>query len=201
MRKNKIEKIAVYCGASAGNSPAYAEAARELGGLLARENIEIIYGGGCVGLMGVLADSALECGGSVVGVVPRQFVPEVVHKNLSKIVYTNSMAERKRRMADLADAHIALAGGFGTLDEISEALTLLQLGASDSPCGFLNTGGFYQKLFEFFGGAKAGGFLSGDHFGMALCADTPRGILQKLLDYERPREKLYWRNFISNTNL
>ena len=195
MRKNKIEKIAVYCGAAAGISPVYADAARELGRLLARENIEIIYGAGCVGLMGILADSALESGGSVTGVVPRQFVSEVVHKNLSKIVYTNSMAERKRKMAELADAHIALAGGFGTVDEIGEVLALLQLGISDSPCGFLNTNGFYDKFFEFLSRANSDGFLTDPHFGMALCADSPEGILQKLRGYERQQEKLYWRKF------
>ncbi|MBO7522214.1 MAG: TIGR00730 family Rossman fold protein [Opitutales bacterium] len=195
MRKNKIEKIAVYCGAAAGTFPAYADAARELGRLLARENIEIIYGAGCVGLMGVLADSALECGGAVTGVVPRQFVSEVVHRRLTKIVYTNSMAERKQKMAELADAHIALAGGFGTLDEISEALALLQLGISNSPCGFLNTSGFYDSLGEFLARASEHGMLAPNHFSMALFDENPEKLLDRLRAYERPQEKLYWRNF------
>ena len=194
MAQRKIKRIAVYCGAAAGNRPEFQQAAREVGAMLARSGIELVYGAGCVGLMGILADSALENGGSVIGVVPRQFISSVVHKNLAEIFYTNSMAERKRKMAELADAHIALAGGFGTLDEISEALALLQLGISNSPCGFLNTAGFYDNLEKFLAQASESGVLAPNHFSMALFDENPERLLERLAAYKRPREKRYWKN-------
>ncbi len=194
MQRGKLKKIAVYCGAASG-SGAFMEAARDFGRILAREKIELVYGAGSVGLMGALADSVLENGGSVTGVVPRQFTKEVVHQNLTRVIYTNSMGERKKIMLELSDANVALAGGFGTLDEISEAMVLLQLGALNSPCGFLNTNGFYDKLFEFFKDVKKENFLSEIHFDMALKDENPQRLLEKLSSYKRPEEKLYWDNF------
>ena len=194
MQGGKLKKIAVYCGAS-GGSDVFMSAARDFGKILARENVELIYGAGSVGLMGALADGVLENGGSVTGVVPRQFSREVVHQNLTRIIYTNSMGERKKIMLELADANVALAGGFGTLDEISEALVLLQLGVSNSPCGFLNTNGFYDKLFDFFKNVRKENFLSEIHFDMALKDKNPKRLLEKLSSYKRPEEKLYWDNF------
>lgn len=193
MQGGNLKKIAVYCGASRG-SDVFMSAARDFGEILARDNIELVYGAGSVGLMGALADSVLENGGSVTGVVPRQFSREVVHQNLTRVIYTNSMGERKKIMLEISDANVALAGGFGTLDEISEAMVLLQLGALNSPCGFLNTNGFYDKLFEFFKDAKKENFLSEIHFGMALKDENPKRLLEKLRSYKRPKEKLYWNN-------
>lgn len=191
----KLESITVYCGSAMGKNPSFAEAARELGAELARRKIRLIYGAGSRGLMGVLADSALENGGEVVGVVPRQFVPEVIYSGLSDTIYTDSISERKRLMAELGDAHIALAGGFGTLDEISEALQLLQLCETSTPCGFLNTANFYGRLFDFFDCALREGFLTKEHRQMAIAADTPSDLIEKLENYRRNFESPFWRKF------
>lgn len=189
----ELKSITVYCGSAMGKNPAFAEAARDLGAELARRKIRLIYGAGSRGLMGVLADSALENGGEVVGVVPRQFVPEVVYGGLSRIIYTDSISERKRLMAELGDAHIALAGGIGTLDEITDALQLLQLCETSTPCGFLNTANFYGRLFEFFDGALREGFLTKEHRQMAIVGDTPRALIEKLENYRRNFESPFWR--------
>lgn len=190
----KLKSITVYCGSAMGKNPAFAEAARDLGAELARRKIRLIYGAGSRGLMGVLADSALENGGEVVGVVPRQFVPEVIYSGLSDTIYTNSISERKRLMAKLGDAHIALAGGFGTLDEITDALQLLQLCETSTPCGFLNTANFYGRLFEFFDGALREGFLTKEHRQMAISADTPSALIEKLSAYDPNEYCPFWKS-------
>ncbi len=189
----KLESITVYCGSASGKNPAFAAAARDLGAEIARRKIRLIYGAGSRGLMGILADSALEGGGEVIGVVPRQFVPEVVHDGLSDIIYTDSISERKRLMSELGDAHIALAGGIGTLDEISEALQLLQLRETSNPCGFLNTANFYDRLFDFFDCAMREGFLSEAHRKMVISDDTPCGLIEKLLAYKPDFDCPFWK--------
>jgi uncharacterized protein (TIGR00730 family) len=137
----------VYCGSNAGAKPIYTERAMALGTRLALDGIALVYGGGNVGLMGVVADAVLEAGGEVIGVIPEQLVNwEVAHKGLTRLEVVGSMHERKARMFDLADGFVALPGGFGTLDEMFEMLTWRQLGIGDKPCAFLDVDGFYAPL-------------------------------------------------------
>ena len=140
-------KICVFCGSSFGRDPAYRQAAEFTGTLLAQREIELIYGGGHVGLMGVIADAALAEGGQVTGVIPRALAErEVVHGGLTSLVVVDSMHERKAEMAKRADGFIALPGGAGTLEETFEQWTWAQLGVHQKPCGFLNTKGYFDPL-------------------------------------------------------
>ena len=142
-----MRSICVYCGSNSGSKPVYSERAMRLGERIAREGLQLVYGGGNVGLMGVVADAVLQAGGEVVGVIPEQLVNwEVAHNGLTRLEVVGSMHERKMRMFDLADAFVALPGGFGTLDEMFEMLTWRQLGIGDKPCAFLDVDGFYQPL-------------------------------------------------------
>jgi len=142
-----VKSICVYCGSNAGNKPAYTERAMALGARIAGEGLTLIYGGGNVGLMGIVADAVLEHGGEVVGVIPEQLVQwEVAHTGVTRLEVVANMHERKARMFDLADAFVALPGGFGTLDEMFEMLTWRQLGLGRKPCAFLDVAGFYAPL-------------------------------------------------------
>ena len=142
-----MRSICVYCGSNAGNKPAYTERAIALGNRLAKEGLALVYGGGNVGLMGIVADAVLEGGGEVIGVIPEQLVQwEVAHKGVTRLEVVANMHERKARMFDLADGFVALPGGFGTLDEMFEMLTWRQLGIGDKPCAFLDVDGFYSPL-------------------------------------------------------
>lgn len=144
-----MQSILVFCGSSKGFSPIYEAAARELGHLLAERDFKTVYGAGNVGLMGVLADAALEKGGHVIGVIPEFLkVREVCHHALSELHVVQTMDERKKKMAAISDAVIALAGGFGTLDELFEMATLVQLGQDVQPIGLLNTNGFFNPLIQ-----------------------------------------------------
>ena len=143
----KTRAVCVYCGSNAGSRPVYAERAVALGHRLAHEGMALVYGGGNVGLMGIVADAALAAGGEVVGVIPEQLVGwEVAHAGLTRLEVVANMHERKARMFDLSDAFIALPGGFGTLDEMFEMHTWRQLGLGDKPCAFLDVDGFYSPL-------------------------------------------------------
>lgn len=142
-----MKSICVYCGSNAGNKPVYAERARSLGARIAAEGLQLVYGGGNVGLMGIVADAVLAHGGEVVGVIPEQLVQwEVAHKGVTRLEVVANMHERKARMFDLSDAFVALPGGFGTLDEMFEMLTWRQLGLGKKPCAFLDVDGFYAPL-------------------------------------------------------
>ncbi len=142
-----MKAICVYCGSNAGNTPAYAERATALGTRLAKEGLVLVYGGGNVGLMGIVADAALAAGGEVIGVIPEQLVGwEVAHQGLTRLEIVANMHERKARMFDLSDAFVALPGGFGTLDEMFEMLTWRQLGLGDKPCAFFDVHGFFAPL-------------------------------------------------------
>ena len=143
----KLKSVCVYCGSNAGSRPAYAERAAELGMRLARDGLAVVYGGGNVGLMGIVADAALDAGGEVVGVIPEQLVGwEVAHRGVTRLEVVANMHERKARMFDLSDAFVAMPGGFGTMDEMFEMLTWRQLGLGDKPCAFLDVDGFYAPL-------------------------------------------------------
>jgi uncharacterized protein (TIGR00730 family) len=142
-----LRSVCVYCGSNAGSRPLYAQRAAALGTRLAREGRALVYGGGNVGLMGVVADAALAAGGEVVGVIPEQLVNwEVAHRGVTRLEVVANMHERKARMFDLSDAFVALPGGFGTMDEMFEMLTWRQLGLGDKPCAFLDVDGFYAPL-------------------------------------------------------
>ena len=142
-----MRSICVYCGSNAGSKPAYTERAIALGDRLAREGIRLVYGGGNVGLMGIVANAVLEAGGEVTGVIPQPLADwEVAHRGLTALQVVGSMHERKMRMFDLSDGFVALPGGFGTLDEMFEMLTWRQLGIGDKPCAFLDVDGFYAPL-------------------------------------------------------
>ena len=142
-----MKSICVYCGSNAGSKPAYTERAIALGDRIAKEGLQLVYGGGNVGLMGIVADAVLAASGEVVGVIPEQLVNwEVAHKGVTRLEGVANMHERKKRMFDLSDAFVALPGGFGTLDEMFEMLTWRQLGLGKKPCAFLDVNGFWQPL-------------------------------------------------------
>ncbi len=142
-----LRSVCVYCGSNAGSRPLYAERAAALGTRLAREGLAVVYGGGNVGLMGIVADAALAAGGEVIGVIPEQLVNwEVAHRGVTRLEIVANMHERKARMFDLSGAFVALPGGFGTMDEMFEMLTWRQLGLGDKPCAFLDVDGFYAPL-------------------------------------------------------
>ena len=142
-----MRSICIYCGSNTGSNPIYAERAAALGTRLAQQGLAVVYGGGNVGLMGVVADAALAAGGEVIGVIPEQLVGwEVAHTGLTRLEVVANMHERKARMFDLSDGFVALPGGFGTLDEMFEMLTWRQLGIGDKPCAFLDVQGFFEPL-------------------------------------------------------
>ena len=142
-----MKTLCVYCGSNAGNNPVYVEQARVLGRTMAEQGLALVYGGGNVGLMGIVADAVLEHGGEVIGVIPQQLVDwEVAHRGVTRLEVVDSMHTRKQRMFELSDGFIALPGGFGTLDEMFEMLTWRQLGLGKKPCAFLDVQGFWQPL-------------------------------------------------------
>lgn len=145
-----MQRVCVYCGSGQGSDPAIAEAAASFGRLLAQRGLGLVYGGGRVGLMGVLADAALGAGGEVVGVIPEALArKEVEHQGITRLLVVSSMHERKKAMADFADAFVALPGGVGTLEELFESFTWLQLGYHRKPVGLLNVNGYYDRLLDF----------------------------------------------------
>jgi len=172
----------VFCGSNRGVNPAFAAAAADLARCLVANGIGIVYGGGAVGLMGVLADAALAQGGEVIGVIPRMLVErEIAHKGLTKMHVVGSMHERKALMADLSDAFIAMPGGFGTLDEFCEILTWTQLGLQQKPIGMLNVDGFFDRLLDAFDHAVTEQFVKPKHRDMIV---TDREVIS-LIDRMR----------------
>ncbi len=155
--------IAVFCGARMGTNPIYAQVAQDLGRIIAQRGMGVVYGGGHVGLMGVVADAALKAGGQVIGVIPDFMMDmEVAHQHLTELIVVRDMHERKMRMHERSQAVIALPGGFGTMDEVFELLTWRQLGLHDKPIGLLNVDGFYSPLLEQAARMENDGFLHGD---------------------------------------
>jgi uncharacterized protein (TIGR00730 family) len=176
-----MKRICVFCGASSGNDPRHAEAARALGRLLAHRGLELVYGGGSVGLMGTVADAALGAGGRVIGVIPQVLqIRELAHRGLTDLRVVGSMHERKALMAELSDGFIALPGGMGTLEELAEVLTWAQLGLHQRPVGLLDAGGYYRPLIAFFDQAVTAGFLRPAHRALLLVAEAPAPLLDRL---------------------
>jgi len=183
-------RIAVFCGASPGANPFYFAAAEALGRSLAQAGEGVVYGGASVGLMGVMANAALEAGGEVVGVIPRALVDrELAHEGLSELRVVDSMHERKALMAALSDGFVALPGGTGTLEEIFEVWTWAQLGYHSKPCALLNTNGFYDDLIRFLDHAVAEGFTQRRYRDMLVVADDVSAVLSAFRNYVPPPPK------------
>lgn len=179
--------VCVYCGSSSGDLSDYATAARELGTLLAKRSIRLVFGGGSVGLMGVLADAVLEAGGKVTGVIPNGLrTRELAHEGITEMIAVDSMHARKQRMVDLADAFIALPGGIGTLDELFETWTWLQLGIHAKPVGLLNAAGYYDPLLAFLQQMSDRQFMSEKHLAcLSIETDADR-LLEQLNSFRTP---------------
>ena len=189
-----INKISVFCGSSAGFSSLYADAARELGTALARRDIGIVYGAGNVGLMGILADAALAAGGEVIGVIPHFLQEkELCHEGITEVYLVNSMYERKVKMARLSQAVITLPGGYGTLDELFEMVTLVQLGQDRQPIGLLNVNGFFDHLIAYVDHATHEGFIKPFHRDLLIVENDVSTLIDRLLAYEyKPVEGKWW---------
>lgn len=177
----------MFCGSSPGNNPEYRETARNLGRILAGRNIELVFGGGCVGLMNEIANTVLGAGGRVTGVIPQSLVDrEVAHTGISELRVTGSMHERKALMAELSDGFIALPGGIGTFEEFMEIITWGQLGFHRKPCGLLNTLGFYDGLLGFLDHAVREGFLHDANRDSILVSQSPEELLDLFITYIPP---------------
>lgn len=183
-----MRRICVFCGSQVGGQPLYAAAATAVGTLLALRGIGLVYGGGKVGLMGVLADAALVAGGEVIGVIPERLINrELGHGGVTDLRVVDSMHERKAMMSELSDAFIALPGGYGTFEEFFEVVTWMQLGIHAKPCGLLNVGGYYDMLLALLDHAAGESFIRPQHRGLVLVDTEPAMLLQQLLDYRTPQ--------------
>jgi uncharacterized protein (TIGR00730 family) len=177
----KLNSVCVFCASSTGAQPIYAESARRFGEALAARGIALVFGGGCVGLMGVIADAAIGAGGRAIGVIPRALVErEIAHRGLTTLHVVETMHERKQRMADLADAFVMLPGGFGTWDEFCEVVTWAQLGIHRKPLGVLNVGGYYEPMLAMADRAVAEGFVSAVQRGRLVVDDDEARLLDRL---------------------
>jgi uncharacterized protein (TIGR00730 family) len=182
-----LNSLCVFCGSNPGASPAYAEAAAHLGRTLAARGLTLVYGGGRVGLMGVVADAALAAGGRVIGVIPEALATrELAHGGLSDLQVVASMHERKARMSELAGGFVALPGGIGTLEEWFEVWTWSQLGFQPKPCGLLNVAGYYDHLLAFLDHMTGERFLTAVHRSMAIVDDAPERLLDRVAAYQPP---------------
>ncbi|ADZ92939.1 LOG family protein [Marinomonas mediterranea] len=183
-------KVAVFCGSSLGHSKVYERAVAELGAFFAENGIEVVYGGGHVGLMGVIANAVLAAGGKVTGVIPTHLEQrEIAHPSLTELHVVTDMHERKAKMADLADAFVALPGGVGTLEEIFEVYTWAQIGLHKKPCAFYNVDGYYDLMFEMIVSMHREGFVKKPYVDMLIKESQPEGLLRAFEDYVAPQEK------------
>jgi hypothetical protein len=179
-----MNSLCIYCGSSVGNSPAYEAAAKSLAQSLINEHIDLVYGGGNVGLMGIIADEMLNLGGKVIGVIPKALVDyEVGHQNLTHLYIVKDMHERKAKMAELSNGFIAMPGGIGTLEELFEALTWSQLGFHDKPIGLLNVNGFYDGLIRFVQHLVKQGFLKPEHASLLMYEDEAPALMERFKSF------------------
>ena len=180
-------RLCVFCGSNPGSEPSYLAMAQALGRILAQEKIGLVYGGGAVGLMGAVADAALESGGEVIGVIPQALMDkEIGHRGLADLRVVGSMHERKALMAELAGGFIALPGGLGTLEELFEVWTWAQLGYHRKPCALLNVAGFYDRLISFLDDVVERGFVKPIHRSMLIVEDSPAALIRAIRAYEPP---------------
>lgn len=188
-----MNSICIFCGSSLGSNPIFQQIAQLTGEAIAKQGKTLVYGGGRSGLMGVVADSALQAGGQVIGVIPRALVDrELAHPGLTKLYVVENMHERKTKMADLSDGFIALPGGAGTLEEIFEQWTWAQLGIHQKPCAFLNVAGFYEDLLKMIQGTVDNGFSQARFVDKLIASDKIEDILQQFEQYQAPAPK--WTN-------
>jgi len=182
-----MRRVCVFCGSSPGRRPAYGRAARSLGAAIAGRGLGLVYGGSSIGLMGALADAALEGGGEVLGVLPRALARrEIAHRGLTRLEVVSSMHARKARMAGLADAFVALPGGLGTLEELAEVLTWGYLGIHRKPMGLLDVAGYWTPLIAFLDHAVAEGFLRPEHRKLVVVERSPGRLLERLSRHKVP---------------
>ncbi|PKG23996.1 LOG family protein [Niallia nealsonii] len=187
-----MKRIAVFCGSSNGASPMYIEEAKSLGKEMAKREIELVYGGSCVGLMGAVADAVLENGGKAIGVLPDFLAEkEIAHKQLSELIVVKTMHERKAKMAELADGFITLPGGAGTMEEFFEIFTWGQLGLHQKPCGILNINNYYEPLIRLIHHMADAAFLQEKFRDMALVDATSAGLLNQFNTYKAPTVKVF----------
>jgi uncharacterized protein (TIGR00730 family) len=183
----KFHSVCVYCGSSSGNNPVYADAAKALGRALVKHNLSLVYGGGHVGLMGIVADAVLDAGGEVTGVIPKALMDtEVGHDHLTRLLVVKDMHERKALMAEHADGFITMPGGIGTLEELFETLTWAQLGFHEKPIGLFNVEGFYDPLIEFLRHQTSQGFLRAEHKDLLLVDTEPDPLIEQLKNFTMP---------------
>lgn len=189
-----MNKICVFCGSRPGLLPEYAEAAAELGRILAAMEMGLVYGGGGIGLMRIIAESVLDAGGHVTGIIPRALAEkEIALTRLDDLRIVSSMHERKALMAELSDGFIALPGGIGTIEEFVEVLTWAQLGIHHKPCGLLNISGYYDQLLAFFDHMADHGFISRESLEMVLVDDDPERLLMRMNLFRSPEfDKVAW---------
>jgi uncharacterized protein (TIGR00730 family) len=180
----RIESVCVFCGSDRGTKPVYEATARAMGKLLAERGVRLVYGGGNIGLMGVVADAAMGSGGTVVGVIPKALADkELAHHGITELYVVESMHERKSKMASLSDAFVALPGGYGTLEEFCEIVTWSQLGIHAKPVGLLNVEGYYDAMLRQFDHGVAESFIRPQHRDLVLASDTPDGLFGQLASY------------------
>jgi hypothetical protein len=183
-----MKRIAVFCGSSIGFNTIYALEAKKLGYYLAQKNIGLVYGGGKIGLMGTIADAVLEKNGEVIGVIPGMLRhEEVAHTKITRMLVTRKMSKRKVKMSKLVDGYIAMAGGFGTLDEIFEALTLGQLGIENKPVGILNTNGYFDHTLKQLDVMVDEGFLKQINKNMLIISSSFESLIKKMQNYQAPK--------------
>jgi uncharacterized protein (TIGR00730 family) len=190
-----LQRLCVYCGSSDKLASDYLDAAARMGSLIAAEGIDIIYGGGGTGMMGALASSALAAGGRVIGVIPELFnTTELVHPGLVELHVVKSMHARKAMMAEMADAFIALPGGFGTFEELFEMLTWMQIGLHDKPIGILNVMGYFEPLIQLIDHAQKHGFIYEEHRELVVISKQPEGLISSLRSFKIPANMDRWVN-------
>ena len=197
----QIKSIGVFCGSSIGAKEIYSQKAKELGELMVAQKMDLIYGGGDVGLMGVIADAVLAKGGNAIGVIPTDLLnKEVGHSSLTKMHVTDNMSDRKNLINKLSDAFIAMPGGFGTLDEVMEVLTYFQLGFSNKPVAFLNVDGFYDPIITLFDNILAEKFMKAEHRNNVIFESEPEALLKAINDFEAQKVDSKWIKDLKDKN-
>lgn len=188
-----MRSICVYSGSSDKIHPDFQDAAYEMGAVLAKKGIVLVYGAGSTGLMGAVADGALESNGKVIGVLPKIFnTPRLAHQNLTRLEIVEDMHQRKARLAELADGFIALPGGFGTMEELFEILTWAQIGLHTKPIGLLNVRHYFDLLLDFIDSARAEGFIYAEHKSLFSSSETPSALLEALQNHFPPSGLERW---------
>jgi uncharacterized protein (TIGR00730 family) len=188
-----MKTVCVYCGSSDKMSEDYLIGARQMGAVIARRKMILTYGAGCTGMMGALADGALQAGGEVIGVIPEMFAtPALMHKGLTRLEIVNNMHIRKQRLVDLSDAFIALPGGYGTFEEFFEIITWAQIGLHTKPVGLLNCKHYFDPLLSAIEHARTEGFMYVEHRSLFVCAEQSEELLDQMEQYQYPRGMERW---------